>query len=174
MKKIIKTLIFAIALFIGISSAKATIYECKYKGTWRDLYGHTGNTIHLTLPIDTEKKDGLPKEEFQTDESSPITIVVWNYYRYISEYFFEDCFGVNSSGKAKYNSLYEYYMGTKSCPDKLTIFDNYSQGQGYAAIPNNGYYKNIYKAYLDFVGADAEAGDDLTFVILMYNDKVES
>ena len=31
------------------------------------------------------------------------------------------------------------------------------------------YYKNIYKAYLDFVGEESEAGDDLTFVILMYN-----
>ena len=31
------------------------------------------------------------------------------------------------------------------------------------------YYKNIYKAYLDFIGADSEAGDDLTFIVLMYN-----
>ena len=32
------------------------------------------------------------------------------------------------------------------------------------------YYNNIYNAYLDYVGKDAEAGDDLTFVILMYNN----
>ena len=31
------------------------------------------------------------------------------------------------------------------------------------------YYNNIFKSYTDFVGEDAEAGDDLTFVILMYN-----
>ncbi len=29
------------------------------------------------------------------------------------------------------------------------------------------YYNNIYKAYLDYVGVDAEAGDDLTIVVLM-------
>ncbi len=29
------------------------------------------------------------------------------------------------------------------------------------------YYNNIYKAYIDYVGKDADAGDDLTFVILM-------
>jgi sigma-B regulation protein RsbU (phosphoserine phosphatase) len=34
------------------------------------------------------------------------------------------------------------------------------------------YYNNIYKAYLDFVGDDSEAGDDLTFVILVYNQEV--
>ncbi len=34
--------------------------------------------------------------------------------------------------------------------------------------PEN-YYNNIYKAYIDYVGVDADAGDDLTFVILMYN-----
>ncbi len=31
------------------------------------------------------------------------------------------------------------------------------------------YYNNIFKSYVDFVGKDAEAGDDLTFVFLMYN-----
>ena len=31
------------------------------------------------------------------------------------------------------------------------------------------YYDNIYRAYLDFVGSDAEARDDLSIVILMYN-----
>ncbi|MBP5467759.1 MAG: SpoIIE family protein phosphatase [Candidatus Riflebacteria bacterium] len=36
------------------------------------------------------------------------------------------------------------------------------------------YYNNIYKAYLDFVGADAEAGDDLTFIVLKYNDKLKN
>lgn len=29
------------------------------------------------------------------------------------------------------------------------------------------YYNNIYKAYINYIGKDAEAGDDLTFVILM-------
>ena len=36
------------------------------------------------------------------------------------------------------------------------------------------YYNNIYKAYLDYVGADTEAGDDLTFIVLMYNDKLKT
>lgn len=36
------------------------------------------------------------------------------------------------------------------------------------------YYNNIYKAYLDFVGTDSEAGDDLTFIVLMYNDKLKT
>jgi hypothetical protein len=35
------------------------------------------------------------------------------------------------------------------------------------------YYNNILKAYNDYVGEDAEAGDDLTFVILIYNEKKE-
>ena len=32
------------------------------------------------------------------------------------------------------------------------------------------YYNNILKAYYDYVDEDSEAGDDLTFVILMFND----
>jgi sigma-B regulation protein RsbU (phosphoserine phosphatase) len=35
------------------------------------------------------------------------------------------------------------------------------------------YYNNILKAYYEYVGDDAEAGDDLTFVILVYNEKKE-
>ena len=35
------------------------------------------------------------------------------------------------------------------------------------------YYNNILKAYYDYVGEDAEAGDDLTFVILIYNENKE-
>ncbi len=35
------------------------------------------------------------------------------------------------------------------------------------------YYNNILKAYYDYVGEDAEAGDDLTFVILSYNEGEE-
>ena len=35
------------------------------------------------------------------------------------------------------------------------------------------YYKNIFKSYTDFVGEGTEAGDDLTFVILMYNKETE-
>ena len=31
------------------------------------------------------------------------------------------------------------------------------------------YYNNIFRAYLDYVGQDTDASDDLTFVILMYN-----
>ncbi len=38
--------------------------------------------------------------------------------------------------------------------------------------PEN-YYNNILKAYYEFVGDDAEAGDDLTFVILIYNENQE-
>ena len=34
------------------------------------------------------------------------------------------------------------------------------------------YYNNILKAYYEYVGEDAEAGDDLTFVILSYNGNV--
>ena len=34
------------------------------------------------------------------------------------------------------------------------------------------YYNNIYNAYLDYVGKDAEAGDDLTFIVLMFNEKI--
>ena len=30
------------------------------------------------------------------------------------------------------------------------------------------YYNNIYEAYINYIGKDSEAGDDLTFVILMY------
>ena len=32
------------------------------------------------------------------------------------------------------------------------------------------YYNNILKAYYEYVGEDAEAGDDLTFVVLSYNE----
>ena len=39
--------------------------------------------------------------------------------------------------------------------------------------PEN-YYNNIINAYNEYVGADAEAGDDLTFVILMYNHTKEN
>ena len=35
------------------------------------------------------------------------------------------------------------------------------------------YYNNILKAYYNYVGEDAEAGDDLTFVILSYNESEE-
>lgn len=31
------------------------------------------------------------------------------------------------------------------------------------------YYNNILKAYYAYVGENAEAGDDLTFVVLMFN-----
>ena len=31
------------------------------------------------------------------------------------------------------------------------------------------YYNNIFKAYIEYVGEESEAGDDLTFVILVYN-----
>ena len=35
------------------------------------------------------------------------------------------------------------------------------------------YYNNIFKSYKDFVGEGTEAGDDLTFVILMHNKEIE-
>ena len=71
-----------------------------------------------------------------------------------------------------------YTDGIVECKDKngeMLGYDRLKQLllDSWAENPED-YYKNIYKAYLDFVGADAEAGDDLTFVILMYNDKVES
>ena len=35
------------------------------------------------------------------------------------------------------------------------------------------YYKNIYKAYLDYIGGDeSSAGDDLTIMVLVYNQKL--
>ena len=34
------------------------------------------------------------------------------------------------------------------------------------------YYNNIYKSYLNFVGSESEAGDDLTFIVLMFNEKI--
>ena len=36
------------------------------------------------------------------------------------------------------------------------------------------YYENIYEAYVRYIGNDAEAGDDLTIVILKYNEPKES
>ena len=33
------------------------------------------------------------------------------------------------------------------------------------------YYNKIFRAYLDYVGPDTDASDDLTFVILVYNDE---
>ena len=35
------------------------------------------------------------------------------------------------------------------------------------------YYKKIYKAYLDYIGGDeSSAGDDLTIMVLVYNQKL--
>ena len=64
-----------------------------------------------------------------------------------------------------------YTDGIVECKDKNGEMLGYDRLKKmildcWAEIPET-YYNNIYKSYLDYVGKDADAGDDLTFVILM-------
>ena len=71
------------------------------------------------------------------------------------------------------DALIFYTDGIVECKDKNGEMLGYDRLKmllldSWDADPEK-YYKNIYNAYLKFVGPDAEAGDDLTFVVLMYN-----
>ena len=66
-----------------------------------------------------------------------------------------------------------YTDGIVECKDKngeMLGYDNLKNTilQCWDSNPET-YYNNILQAYYDYVGVDAEAGDDLTFVILMFN-----
>ena len=146
-KKIFSFILVILAtLFVGIMSTKAVVKNCVYKGTWRSgMYRHEGVTFTVTIPLDLDKKDGSGVEIVYTTEKESIGLAVWNVYRVAGLNTFSNYYGIDTGNSGKYNDMLSYYLSTKSCPSKLTIFNNYSQGQGYAALPNNGHYDDPYK-----------------------------